>query len=154
MYNKYLRPKIEQVVYDSRLSDCIICDIDNTLLLKGDRGIYEFEKSYLDIINMPVKLILDNYKKGRIILFTGRENRYLDVTKNILLKYGVIFDYIFMRQDGDRRKDSVVKEELFDKHVLNMYNVNFVIDDRLQVLEMWWGKGVFVFNVNQGNIEF
>ena len=35
-----------------------------------------------------------------------------------------------MRSAGDKREDSIVKSELFDAHVRDKYNVQFVLDDR------------------------
>jgi tRNA uridine 5-carbamoylmethylation protein Kti12 len=156
MYNKYLRKKENvEYSYDSNLPNCIICDVDNTLLLKGERGIFEFEKSFkVDVVNKPVKEVVNSYKKGKVIILSGREEKFYQDTFNLLKKYEVRFDSFYMRKTGDNRKDTLVKEELFNKFILNKYNVDFVIDDRLQVLELWWSKGLFVFNVNQGNIEF
>jgi len=38
-----------------------------------------------------------------------------------------------MRPQGDMRKDSIVKRELFDAHICDQYNVLFVLDDRDQL---------------------
>jgi hypothetical protein len=42
-----------------------------------------------------------------------------------------------MRPEGDNRKDSIVKRELFDTHVRNKFYIDFVLDDRDQVVDMW-----------------
>ena len=42
-----------------------------------------------------------------------------------------------MRPEGDRRKDFVVKEELFWDNIGEKYDVVGVFDDRPQVLRMW-----------------
>jgi len=47
-------------------------------------------------------------------------------------------DYkLFMRPQNDNRKDSIVKQELFEQHIVGRYYVEFVVDDRQQVVDMW-----------------
>src|SRR5690606_5780012 len=59
---------------------------------------------------------------------------------------------LFMRADGDGRKDSIVKRELFDKHIRHVYDVEFVLDDRQQVVDMWRNDlGLTVFQVAPGD---
>ena len=41
----------------------IICDIDGTLAIRGDRGPYEHERASEDTLNAPVKNLLNIYKK-------------------------------------------------------------------------------------------
>jgi hypothetical protein len=42
-----------------------------------------------------------------------------------------------MRRTGDRRKDSVVKRQMYERTVAGKYDVLFVLDDRNQVVDMW-----------------
>lgn len=51
----------------------------------------------------------------------------------------------------DQRKDSIIKEELFDAHVRGKYNVLFVLDDRNQVCRKWRELGLTVFQVAEGD---
>lgn len=64
-----------------------------------------------------------------------------------------IFD-LYMRKTGDSRKDSIIKLEIFNKHIKPNYKILGVFDDRMQVCRMWYEQGIFCFNVNQGLIEF
>lgn len=52
---------------------------------------------------------------------------------------------------GDMRKDSIVKRELFDAHIRDVYDVHYVLDDRQQVVDMWRGLGLAVFQVAPGD---
>jgi len=61
----------------------------------------------------------------------------------------IVFDQLYMRATDDTRKDSIVKQEIYDKHIKDKYNVVFVFDDRPQVVQMWRDNGLFVFDVNQ-----
>mgnify|MGYP003433581663 FL=1 len=59
-----------------------------------------------------------------------------------------------MRQFKDMRSDDIVKEEMYNTHIKDKYEVIGVFDDRLKVCRMWYKLGLFVFNCNQGLIEF
>ena len=57
-----------------------------------------------------------------------------------------------MRKDEDNRKDSIIKWELYEKHIKPMnVNILFILDDRNQVVEMWRSKGFTVFQVANGD---
>lgn len=43
-----------------------------------------------------------------------------------------------MRKDGDTRRDSIVKRELFEEHVKGKFNVVAILDDRPQVIRECW----------------
>ena len=58
---------------------------------------------------------------------------------------------LFMRPEGDHRKDNIVKEEIFNNHIRNKYNVIFVLDDRNQVVEMWRSLGLKCLQVADGD---
>ena len=42
-----------------------------------------------------------------------------------------------MRKTGDNRKDSIIKREIFENDIRPYYNIDYVLDDRNQVVEMW-----------------
>jgi hypothetical protein len=82
---------------------------------------------------------------------SGRSDEYRTVTGRWLIDNALPVDGLYMRAAGDHRKDSVVKHELFDKHIRSTYNVLGVFDDRNQVVEMWRAIGLTVFQVADGN---
>lgn len=49
----------------------------------------------------------------------------------------------------DTRCDTIVKREIYEEHIKDKYNVLFVIDDRVKVVDMWREQWLFVFDVNQ-----
>ena len=58
-----------------------------------------------------------------------------------------------MRATGDKRKDTIVKKEIWDNHIYGKYNVFLAIDDRPSVVRMWrQDVGIPVLQVN--DIEF
>jgi hypothetical protein len=56
-----------------------------------------------------------------------------------------------MRPTGDRRKDWVVKSELYRDHNEPRYEVLLVLDDRDQVVRAWRELGLTVFQVAEGD---
>lgn len=56
-----------------------------------------------------------------------------------------------MRPEGDERKDSIVKQEIYEKYIKDRYNVRFVLDDRNQVVDMWREVGLKVLQVAPGD---
>lgn len=42
-----------------------------------------------------------------------------------------------MRQSKDFRKDSVIKSEIYEAEIKGKYFVEFVLDDRDQVVDLW-----------------
>jgi len=74
---------------------------------------------------------------GEIILLSGRSELYAPQTVEWLEKHDIPFSYLYMRKVGDNRKDSIIKRELFEEFVENKFYVEFVLDDRDQVVDLW-----------------
>jgi hypothetical protein len=55
-----------------------------------------------------------------------------------------------MRKAGDDRKDSLVKEEIYNNNIAPKYNVFLVLDDRDQVVKFWRSKGLQCWQVAPG----
>lgn len=139
------------------LEHVYLCDIDGTIALCGDRDIYDGSKAHLDTVNEDVASIVRFLSTigFRILFMTGRSDKYRLETVTWLAQHGFIGRgmkaELHMRQEGDNRKDSVVKHELFNENVRGKYNVAGVFDDRNQVVEMWRAIGLTVFQVADGN---
>ena len=73
----------------------------------------------------------------KILIVTGRGERYHDLTIEWLTRHKIIFDEIFERKSGDRRPDSEVKKEIYHQKIKANYNILFVVDDRASVVKMW-----------------
>ena len=134
---------------------CIVVDIDGTLAKRGDRGIYDFKKSINDAPFFQLKFLLEliddankwiNGKtpKVEIIVVTGREDCFRDVTNEWLNKHQFPFTHLYMRRTADHRPSNIVKEDIWAVNIRNKYNVLFVIDDREQDVVMWRSKGLYV----------
>lgn len=67
---------------------------------------------------------------------SGREDSLRSQTVNWLAYNKIPYNALYMRTMGDMRKDSVIKKELFETHVKNQFYVQFVLDDRNQVVDL------------------
>lgn len=148
MFNKYLKPKIE---YNPELFDAIIVDIDGTLAKMNGRGPYEWGRVNEDLVNNPIADIVDNCK-GIKILVSGRSDECRRETEEWLLVNNITYDYLYMRPAAQlMEKDTVIKKEIYDKYIAGKYNIQFVLDDRDQVVHMWRGLGLTCLQVDYGN---
>lgn len=149
--------KFERVVFDGNLMRAIICDLDGTLSLfkeKGHRGPFEAEKCDEDDVNVAIRRLLRLYhdkEQYQIIYLSGREDKFRDKTMAFLTKHNCPEGPLYMRTTGDFRKDWIVKYELFNANVRGKYDVEFVLDDRNQVVDMWRKLGLQCWQVAEGN---
>lgn len=163
----YPEHNIEVIQQDESLPSCVICDLDGTLCLFDREKKNPYDRDFEnDEINKAVQLILyrlqDDISNGTQIIFvSGRTNNFWDVTLEWLKSYGFgFYDYenyiegdcqLIMREKGDNRKDSIVKQEIYDKYIKGKYYVDFVLDDRNQVVNMWRRNGLTCLQVSEGN---
>ena len=149
------RPHIKPV-FESILPNAVIFDVDGTIALMTNRGPFDWHKVYKDDVNPIVaEHIAFHQSLGRkIIVVSGGDGSCRKQTEEWLDLYSLHFDELHMRPDGDYRKDTVIKKEIYNNEIKPRYNVLCVYDDRLQVLDMWNKLGVFTFNVNQYNQEY
>jgi|SRR5581483_4743625 len=93
---------------------------------------------------------LSESKEYEVVIVSGRPmDKAGFKTTTWLEKYGVKYRHIFMRKGGDKRDDTVVKQEILNR--LPKERIAFVIDDRQRVVDMWRANGVKVYQVAEGN---
>jgi predicted kinase len=142
------------VVQDATLQKAIICDLDGTLALMNGRNPFDAALCESDLLNVPVANVLKTFQElgHKILLLSGRKDEHKPQTINWLTKHSIVYDMLEMRQTNDGRKDSIVKRELFDAHILGKYFVEFVLDDRNQVVDLWRNDlGLTCFQVAYGD---
>lgn len=150
MYNQFLKP--EPVVYeeDESLPSAMIVDIDGTLAMMNNRSPFDWKNVGEDKLNCAVNgLINDTY--SNVILLSGRDSICRDETEKWLFDNSVIYGKLYMRAEGDNRKDTIVKKELFENHIRGKYNVTAVLDDRNCMVELWRSMGLTCFQVADGD---
>lgn len=154
-------PNIPQAYYGTPgKPKAFMVDIDGTLAHMRDyRGPFEWHNVHLDepdetivdIVNVlgssNLALDLGYYK---VIVMSGRDESCRELTENWLNDY-ITYDHLFMRPEKDMRPDNLVKAELFDKYVRDNFDVQFVLDDRDQVVDMWRRMGLKCLQVDFGD---
>ena len=162
MHNKYIRterPPQEKTVsplYNSLLPSCIIVDVDGTVATTNGRNPFDWLKVSEDKPRLVVLQILQSFLRSnehtKLIFVSGRDSVCLPETTSWLSRYFKDFR-LFMRPQNDRRRDSVVKREIYNREIKDQYNVVAVFDDRPQVIRECWqelGFGDRIFNVGDG----
>lgn len=129
----------------SKLPVAVIVDVDGTLAdHKGLRSPYEEHLVYLDRPRHHVIAAVDSLNQtmfAKIIVMSGRTEKCRDLTASWISQHTgwQLPDYhLLMRSIDDRRADSEVKLELYQKHVQGVYSVMAVFDDRAQVIRGVW----------------
>lgn len=154
MYRQFLQPKPEVQEYDPNLPMVILCDIDGTLALIGERNPYDASTCEQDTLNSQVSGILTVYRSEdyKVILLSGRKDTYREQTERWLKAQAIEYDALFMRQADDDRKDVILKHEMYEREIKGKYNVWFVLDDRNQVVNMWRNElGLTCLQVAEGD---
>lgn len=154
MYEQYLKPKpADPPVVDPALPTAVICDIDGTLAHMVNRGPYDTSKYLDDAKDDTVHFALARLSEGATrIICSGRGAEFRTDTEQWLANHGIAYELLLMRPEGDRRKDSIVKRELYEQHIRGKYNVRVVLDDRNQVVDMWRDElGLKCFQVAPGD---
>ena len=134
----------------------LIIDIDGTIALRGTRNPFDETRVIEDRPNSPV---IDVIRADVIefnlypIFCSGRTSACFDATQAWIRQQfpEFVFFSLFMRPTEDFRKDSVVKLEIFNRHIRDHYQVRRVYDDRNQVVQMWRSLGLTVLQVADGN---
>lgn len=136
---KKVEKKLEYASQNPDLQKAIICDLDGTLSLLNGRNPFDASNCEDDLLNQPVANLLINYNKFgfKIILLSGREEKYKEPTLRFLENHKIEFEQLLMRKSGDFRKDAIIKKEIFDSEIKDKYFIEMVLDDRNQVVDLW-----------------
>jgi hypothetical protein len=100
----------------------LIVDIDGTIACSPHRGPFDY-------------------------FVTGRPERSRSDTEAWLNEHYVVPYRLFMREDGDRRKNGEVKVEAYAKHIVHDYTVLYAFDDMDMTTQMWRRCGITTFQV-------
>lgn len=140
---------------ESNLPKAIIVDVDGTLAHNtSNRGFFEWDRVGEDELDAAVKSAIEGFVDTKVFIFSGRDSVCRKETEDWLRKHNVSYDQLVMRQEGDNRKDTIVKREMFDDHISGKYQVVAVFDDRPSVCRMWRELGLKVFQLGNPYIEF
>lgn len=138
-WNNYL----DRVTYvaDESLPKAVIFDVDGTIAQMDGRGPFEWSRVGEDKPREFVIEMLRNYAMmGYIIIIcSGRDDICVGETSKWLDEYvgSMFWHHLYMRKNGDFRKDNAVKEEIFWTNLAHKYNIVACVDDRPQMIRLW-----------------
>lgn len=132
----------------------VMVDIDGTVALMAGRSPFDETRVHEDTANTAViTAVRAMHAAGHAVIFcSGRTAGCRTATEEWLAVHiGIPYEALHMRAEGDMRKDSIVKVEIFDREIRHKYNVIAVFDDRAQVVAAWRSLGLTVFAVADGD---
>lgn len=142
----------------------ILFDIDGTLAdIEHRRGYLDQDKPDWksfnaemggDTPNAPVVALYKSLWMSdayELILVTGRNERSRSLTEKWLTWNEIPFDQILMRPDNDSRADHIIKEEILNRLLAMNKVIEFVVDDRQQVVDMWRRNGITCLQCDVGD---
>ena len=136
------------------MKKAVIVDIDGTLAKMNGRTPFEWDKVGEDKVNVAVKTLVNALALCgfEIILFSGRDAVCIDQTKKWLMDNFIHYQHLFMRPEGNNEKDAIIKRKMYDENIVGRFDIQFTIDDRDQVVEMWRKDlGLTCLQVDYGN---
>ena len=155
MHQRYILPTLRDVPPVNKKGNSIIVDIDGTLAHRCDRQWFEYSKVHLDHLDVAVYGIVESFaSKGyNILIVSGREGtaECKHLTTAWLETHKVPYVELYMRKENDYRRDSIVKKEIYDTFIKDKYDVEFVLDDRKSVCDMWREIGLKCLQVAPGD---
>jgi len=148
--------EIQPPMYDPKKTDCILVDIDGTVANNVSRSYYDMGRVYDDELVLPIVELVKLLSSDRQVIFlSGRDGSCYEDTKRWLVDKVKFIEQEFvllMRKAGDSRRDYIVKKEIYDTKISPHYNIDYVLDDRPQVVRMWRNLGLTVLQLN--DLEF
>ena len=155
MHQRYILPTIKDAPIVNKKGNAIIVDIDGTLAHRCDRNWFEYSKVDQDDLDVIIYGIVEAYaNKGyTVLIVSDREGTEVCHQKTLawLDKHKVPYYDLMMREENDHRRDSIVKKEIYETYIKGKFDVEFVLDDRSSVVQMWREIGLKCLQVAPGN---
>lgn len=149
MYNKYLTT-ITPIQQNPNLPKAIIVDIDGTLALMHNRTPFEWHKVAQDLPNTPIINIVKNYPH-KIIIVSGRDEICKPETIQWLQQHEIPYNHLHMRPANNFDPDTTIKNNIFQFHIKDKFFIDYILDDRTQVVDLWRSLGLTCLQVNYGD---
>lgn len=140
----------------------LVCDIDGTVAdlshrLQYAKGDTKDWKKFFSLLSEDTAR-MDVYNSARLfaeendaalVFVSARPEDYREETEQWLRDNGMNYDNLLMRRKGDKRQDTDVKSDIYNRY-LKQYEIVRVYDDRPSVIRMWREKGLLVEDVGNG----
>jgi len=140
----------------------IIVDLDGTLCNINHRLKYVLQKPkdwdsfykhiWLDEINRWCEQLIEHfYVSHDILIVSGRSDEHRRNTISWLNQNCIEYSKVFLRKDGDYRPDEIIKKEIYRDEIEKDYEIEFVVEDRTRVVEMWRSLGLTCLQCAKGD---
>jgi len=148
----------------SRRRPAVVFDIDGTLastqwrmhFIQSQPKNWDafFEGIPRDSVNPEAALMYANVADGvDRVLVSGRPEHTRAATEAWLARHGLDAGPLFMRPDGDRRPDHIVKRDLYEMLVEPYWDVQLAVEDLPHMLSMWSSFHVAVARVDDPGLD-
>ena len=140
-----------------------ICDIDGTVANLEHRLHWIKTKpknwkafaagvSYDTPITPVIEVVQSLVGKGcRMVMCSGRNEYSRKDTEVWLEENGLNPVALYMRKNGDYRRDDIIKEELLNQIIKDGFNPELAFDDRDRVVAMWRKRNLECIQVSEGD---
>ena len=148
------KKEVSIIPHNADLEDCWIFDIDGTVAKHVNRSPFDYTKVLDDLPYRDVLDILDYLSDlSKVFFVSGREESDQCRKDTIQWLNERVWEYegLYMRPEGDYRKDVLIKQEIYKNHFEGKYNVLGWFDDRSQVVKGIRELGIRVYQVADGN---
>jgi phosphoglycolate phosphatase-like HAD superfamily hydrolase len=150
---KILKDRIPAIIVDL---DGTLCDVGHRVHhVSGNKKNWKAFNELMihdEINHWCFELMTAMAARGYKILFvTGRGETNRFATEKWLNQHMVHFEHLFMRGLLDHREDSDVKESIYQEMIEANYQVLFVVDDRMSVVERWRKLNLVCLQCAPGN---
>jgi phosphoglycolate phosphatase-like HAD superfamily hydrolase len=142
----------------------VIFDVDGTIADVEHRRHFVSQKpadwkSFRNstVFDTPVQWVCDIAKRfiaqgDNVAFFSARNESERSITEKQISEWiGEGHQGLFLRPDGDFRRDDEFKSDLADKFEEVGGKIDIVFDDRNQVVDMWRQRGTTVVQVADGD---
>ena len=146
------------------MRNIIVCDIDGTIAkvhpdrlkyIQGEKkdwdafyGMCGMDEPYTDIIRLISELSLTH----EIYFCTGRTEKVRELTYMwINAHYKGKINGLLMRNEGDKRHDTISKPEMLKELDLTQDKVHFILEDRNSMVKKWRELGYRCLQVQEGD---
>lgn len=131
----------------------VLVDLDGTLALRNGRSPYDWGSVSDDLVNEPVVRVIQTLADSglRVLVVSGRDEVCRNASEawlnsNLRREFA-----LFMRPQGDNRRDEELKRDIWEQHIRDRYVVTAAFDDRNRCVALWRNLGIPTFQVADGD---
>lgn len=124
-----------------------IWDIDGTIAHRTGRSPFDWTRVSEDVPDENIKILYNYLRTSNqndlaqdnfvFIFVTGRDQGCKEETEKWLDDNGFDYDRIFMRPEGNKEQDAILKMKIYREEIEPTYDVIAVFEDRGRCVEMY-----------------